>query len=115
MKKNKSQTMRILDGFVTAVVVVTSATLVASGVCISRMNTEYLETGVRAAKIVAERESRQIFLTENESIKLVPDKNYYQIADKVLSFLPPPINTVYITAKEIKNAVESSETNSGNF
>ena len=106
MKKNKSQTMRILDGFVTAVVVVTSVTLVASGVCISRINTEYLETGVRAAKIVAERESRQIFLTENESIKLTPDKNYYKIADKVLTFLPPPINTVYLTAKEIKREIE---------
>ena len=105
MKKDKSQTMRILDGFVTATVIITSATLVASGVCISRINTEYLETGVRAAKIVAERENRQIFLTENESISLPSDKDFYRIADRVLTFMPPPVNTIYLTVKEFKNAV----------
>jgi len=109
MNRNKSQTVRILDGFVTAVVVITSVTLIASGICISKVNTEYLETGIRAAKIVAERESREIFLTENESISLTPDKNYYALADRVLSFLPPPINTVYLTAKEIKNALSEEK------
>lgn len=106
MKKEKSQTMHILDGFVTAAVIITSATLVASGVCVSRINTEYLETGVRAAKIVAERENRQIFLTENESIKLPSDKDFYKISDRILTFLPPPINTVYLTVKEFKDALK---------
>ena len=99
--------MRILDGYVTAVVIITSVTLVASGICISRMNTEYLETGVRAAKIVAERESRQIFLTENEAISLPSDSRFYYIADKVLTFLPPPVNTVYLAAKEFREAEEN--------
>ena len=105
MKKEKTQTMRILDGFVTAVIIITAATLVAAGVSISRMNTEYLETGVRAAKIVAERDSRQIFLSGSEPLQLSSDEGF-KIADKVMSLLPPPINTVYLTVKEFKNSTK---------
>lgn len=103
MKKEKSQTAAIIDGFVTAVVVITAATLIASGVSISRINTEYLETGVRAAKIVAERDSRQIFMTDSEKILFNADNKYDKV-DTFLMFLPPPVNTVYLTIKQIANS-----------
>ena len=99
MKKEKSQTAKIIDGFVTAVVVITAATLISSGISISRINTEYLETGVRAAKIVAERDSRQIFLSDSEAVIFSADNKYDKV-DKILTFLPPPVNTVYLTIKE---------------
>ena len=103
MKKEKSQTAKIIDGFVTAVVVITAATLIASGISISRINTEYLETGVRAAKIVAERDSRQIFLSDSEAV-IFSAKNKYEKAEKILAFMPPPINTAYLTIKQIANS-----------
>lgn len=102
MKKEKSQTLRIIDGFVTATVIAISATLVASGVSISRINTEYLETGVRAAKIVAARESKEIFLSESDAISLSLTENGFDVG-KVIQLLPPPINTVYLTIKEFEN------------
>lgn len=96
--------MRIIDGFVTVVVILTAATIVASGISVSRINSEYLETGERAAKIVAERESRQIFVTDSDSITLTPERDNSFI-ENILSFLPPPINTVYLAVREIRNAV----------
>lgn len=99
MKKEKNQTAKIIDGFVTAVVVITAATLIASGISISRINTEYLETGVRAAKIVAERDSRQIFMSDSEAVIFSAD-NKYEKAEKILAFMPPPVNTIYLTIKE---------------
>ena len=106
MKNEKNQTMRIIDGFITAVVIITSVTLVASGIAISKANTEYLETGVRAPRIVAEKESVQIFVSESESVTLASDKGYSKTAEKVLSFLPPPVNTVFIAFREIRDAAD---------
>lgn len=104
MKNEKSQTMKIIDGFVTTVVILTAATLVASGVSVSRMNTEYLETGVRSAKIVAEKDSRQIFVANDDSVLLTPQRDY-SIIGKIMSFLPPPVNTAYLAVKEIRSSV----------
>lgn len=104
MPKEKSQTKRILDGYVTAIVIVTALTLVASGISVSKINTDYLESGVRASKIVAERDSQQILVTQDKSILLKSDKNYPAIADKILTFLPPPINTVYLSVREFISA-----------
>ena len=109
MKNEKNQIKRIIDGFITAVVIITSVTLVASGIAVSKANTEYLETGVRASKIVVEKESVQIFVSESEAITLAADKDYSEIAGKILSFLPPPVNTVYIAAREIKNYLDSKK------
>ena len=104
LKKDKTQTQKILDGFVTTVVLITSLTLVASGIAVSRMNTEYLETGVESAKIVAERDSRQIFISDSESTTYAPERDY-SFMEKILSFLPPPVNTVYLALREFRNAV----------
>ncbi len=92
--------MRIADTFVAVTVIILSLTLIASGISISKINSDYLESGIRSAKIVAERESIQILLTKNNSLLLSPEKNYADTADKILTFLPPPVNTVYLTVKE---------------
>lgn len=114
MKKVKNHTVKIIDAYITAVVVIISMTLVASGIAITRINTEYLETGIRSAKIIAERESMQILLTQNNSV-LFPQKNgLADAADRVLTFLPPPVNTVYLTLKEFKSASENSSAASDN-
>ena len=101
MKKEKNQTQRIIDSFITAVILIFSFTLVGCGVAISKINTDYMETGVRAGKIVAERESQQISVTMHDGIQLKTQTDYLQIADKILTYLPPPVNTTYLVAKEI--------------
>lgn len=105
MQKDKTQTRRIIEAYVTVVVLVTAVTLVFSGIAISKINTDYMETGVRAGKIVAERENMQISVTTHEGIKLTPSRNYLDVADKVLTFLPPPVNTTYLTVKEIAEII----------
>ncbi len=105
MFKKKKQTMRILDGFLTAVIIISAVTLVCSGIAISKVNTDYMETGVRAAKIVAERESMQISVATHEGIKLAPRYNFP--IESILKFLPPPLNTAYFIAEELMNTAES--------
>lgn len=106
MKKIKTQTFRLLNGFITSVVIITSVILVGSGIAISKTNTDYMSTGVRAAKIAASRESRQISIVMNDSILLAPKQNL-PLAEKVLPFLPPPINTGYILFKELSEKKRS--------
>ncbi len=105
MLAKKTQTLRILDGFLTSVIIISAATLVCSGIAISKVNTDYMETGVRAAKIVVERESMQISVTTHEGILISSD--YDLPIDTVLQFLPPPINTTYFIAKELTEPVEN--------
>lgn len=105
MQKDKPQARRIIDAYVTIVVLVTAFTLVMTGIAISKINTDYMQTGVRAGRIVAERESMQISITTHDGIELQPKKSYLEIADKVLTFLPPPVNTTYLIAKEIVELV----------
>ncbi len=113
MNKDKTQTARILECFLTAVIIISAVTLVFSGVAISKVNTDYMETGVRAAKIVAERENMQISVTTHEGILLSPQKNFP--VDMILKLLPPPVNTSYFIAKELtdfaKNNFSGNETN----
>lgn len=108
--KYKSQTVRILGCFLTVVVMISSIMLLMSGIAISKMNTDYMETGVRAGKIVAERESRQISLTTHKGLKLSPvaDNDYL---DKILTYMPVPINTTYLIVKNISEFIDAqSET-----
>jgi hypothetical protein len=108
MQKEKKQTVRILDSFVTVIVVLVAATLVASGIAISKVNTEYMTTGVKAAKIVAERDNEEISISMSDKLILSEHDNF-SIGDKILSLLPPPINTAYLAVKEIKSAVLEKE------
>lgn len=102
--KEKKQYIRILDGFVTTVVVLTAATLIASGIAISKVNSEYMATGIKAAKIVAERENQEIAISLDDKLLVAPKSNFSAV-DEVLSLLPPPINTGYMIFKEINSAV----------
>lgn len=110
MQKDKTQTRRIIETYVTVVVLITAATLVMTGIAISKINTDYMQTGVRAGKIVAERESTQISVTTHEGITLTPKRDYLAVADKILTFLPPPVNTTYLMVKEIAEMVQDKET-----
>ncbi len=103
MLKEKTQTARILDGFVTVIIIASAVILVLSGVAISKVNTDYMETGIRAEKIVAERSSMQISLTTHDGI-FISSENDLPI-DTILTFLPPPVNTVYLITNEIIDMV----------
>ena len=93
MKRYKSQFMRITDVFIGLTVIITAAMLVASGLAVTKINTEYMETGVRAVKIVAERENEEIFFSMNEKKFATPEKLGQRI-EKAAYFLPAPLNTV---------------------
>lgn len=101
MKSYKSQTVRLTEKFITAVVIIVSVMLVSSGIAIAKVNTEYMSTGVRAAKIVAERDNEEIFVSMNDRKFRAADKILYDRVDSVLSFAPAPINTGYFIFKEI--------------
>lgn len=101
MKKYKSQTAKITEAFITAVVVVFSVTLVASGIAISKVNSDYMSSGVRTAKIVAERENQEIFFTMNERKFKASDEEINGRIESVLSLMPAPVNTGYYIFKEI--------------
>ena len=104
MKQEKTQTQRILDVFVTSVILIVGITLVTSGIAVSKINTDYLESGVATGKIIAERDAQQISLTTHDGLKLTSEQNPETIK-KVLTFLPPPINTTYMIAEEIKEII----------
>lgn len=101
MKSEKTQTRKIIETYITVVVLITAMMLVLSGIAVSKINTDYMETGVRAGKIVAERQSQQISLTTHEGIELKAQTDYLSAIDKVITCLPPPFNTTYLIAKEI--------------
>lgn len=104
MNKKKSQTIRIIETYITVIVLLTALTLIFSGISISKINTDYMETGVKAGKIVAERENTEISLTTHNGITLSAENNL-NIMNNILSFLPPPINTSYLIFQEISKNV----------
>lgn len=104
MKKYKSQFMRITDVFVGLTVIITAATLVASGLAVTRINTEYMETGVRAVKLVAERENEEIFFSLNEKKFSAPEK-LGQGLEKAVYLLPAPLNTVVYFIDKINELI----------
>ena len=101
MKSEKTQTRKIIETYITVVVLITAMMLVLSGIAVSKINTDYMETGVRAGKIVAERQSQQISLTTHEGIELKAKTDYLPVIDKIITCLPPPVNTTYLIAKEV--------------
>ena len=107
--KEKSQMRRLIDAYIATVAIVTAATLVMTGVAISKINTDYMQTGERAGRIVAERENAQISLTTHEGITIAPEGDYLAVADKILTFLPPPVNTTYLMIKEVVSAVREGK------
>ena len=51
--KYKTQFSRITDTFIGVTAVILAAVLVVSGMAVTKINTEYMETGIKTAKIVA--------------------------------------------------------------
>lgn len=111
MYRSKSQTRRIIDTYVTVIILVISITLILSGIVISKINTDYLENGIRAGKIVAERENTQISIINHNGVKLENNNFLYlNVIDRTLPFLPPPVNTSYLLVQEIqKIKIDKSE------
>lgn len=105
MKRYKTQFSRITDTFVSVTAVITAAILVASGLAVTKVNTDYTESGVKTAKIVSERENEEIFFSMNGR-KFAPTQNIGNKLKFYAYFLPAPLNAVYYlgekTAKKIK-------------
>ena len=106
MKKQKTQMQRIIDCFVTSIIIIVAAILISSGIAISKINTDYLESGVRAGKIVAERKAQQISVTTHEGITLSGETNPEKYT-KILAYLPPPVNTAYMLVENVTEIIES--------
>lgn len=106
MKKQKTQTQRIIDCFVTLVILIVAATLISSGIAISKINTDYLESGIRAGKIVAERTAQQISVTTHEGITLSGETNPGKYVE-FLAYLPPPVGTTYMLFENITDIIEN--------
>lgn len=100
MLRSNSQLIGIINGFITAAVIIISISLVASGIAISKVNSEYMETGVRAAKIIAERENEQISVSLNDAM-MYEGSSKAEILEKVLELMPPPVNTGYYIYREL--------------
>ena len=94
MKNESNQLTRIINGFITASVIIISVSLIAAGIATSKVNSEYMETGVRAAKIVAERENEQISLSLNDT-QMYSGEGSSDKIEVALSLMPPPVNTGY--------------------
>lgn len=94
MKNGRKQLTGIINGFITAAVIIISVSLVTSGIAISKVNSEYMETGVRAAKLIAERENEQISVSLNDAM-MYEGNTQTERLEKVLELMPPPVNTGY--------------------
>lgn len=101
MKYEKTQAQKVFDSFLTCVILILGLTVVASGIAVSKINTDYLETGVKSGKIIAERQAQQISLTTHDGLTLTSesDPDFFK---KIFSFLPPPINTGYYIYNEFQ-------------
>lgn len=108
MKQYKTQLERINDAFIGVTVVIIAATLVASGLAVSKVNTEYMETGIKAEKIIAERENEEIFFSLGGR-KFSPPKKLEEKLNSVALYLPAPLNGMVYIADEIFNLITKNE------
>lgn len=108
MQKNKFQSIKITEAFITAVVVAVSVTLVASGIAISKINTEYMTSGIRAAKIVAERDNQEIFISMNDKKFSADGNDLSKKIEFALSVMPAPVNTGYFIYNEINSLINNT-------
>ncbi len=99
MKSYKTQFAKITDTFISVTAVITAAILVASGLAVTKVNTEYMESGVRTAKIVSERENEEIFFSMNGR-KFSPPESLSEKLKDSLYFLPAPLNAIYYFGEE---------------
>ncbi len=105
MKSYKTQLSKITDTFIGVTAVITAVMLVASGIAVSKINTEYMATGVKTAKIVAERENEEIFFTLGER-KFSSPKNLKTDVQTIGYLLPAPLNAVYYIYEKASERVK---------
>ena len=105
MKSYKTQYARISDAFIGVTAVITAVTLVASGIAVSKINTEYMATGVKTAKIVAERENEEIFFSLGEK-KFSSPKRINDNIKTIGYLLPAPLNAVYYIYEKVSERVK---------
>lgn len=86
MKSYKTQFARITDAFIGVTAIITAVTLVASGIAVSKINTEYMATGIKTAKIVAERENEEIFFSLGGKKVFLSEKYKRKFQNNRLSF-----------------------------
>lgn len=100
MKSYKTQFARITDAFIGVTAIITAVTLVASGIAVSKINTEYMATGIKTAKIVAERENEEIFFSLGGK-KFSSPKNIKEKFKTIGYLLPAPLNAVYYIYEKV--------------
>lgn len=100
MKGYKTQFSRITDAFIGVTVIITAVMLVASGIAVTKINTEYMATGIKTAKIVAERENEEIFFTLGGR-KFSSPKSLKDNLQTVGYLLPAPLNTMYYIYEKV--------------
>lgn len=105
MKSYKTQFTRISDAFIGVTAVIMAVTLVASGIAVSKINTEYMATGVKTAKIVAERENEEIFFSLGEK-KFSSPKRINDNIKTIGYLLPAPLNAVYYIYEKVSERVK---------
>lgn len=105
MKSYKTQYARISDAFIGVTAVITAVTLVASGIAVSKINTEYMATGVKTAKIVAERENEEIFFSLGKK-KFSSPKRINDNIKTIGYLLPAPLNAVYYIYEKVSERVK---------
>ena len=98
--KYKTQFSRITDTFIGVTAVILAAVLVASGMAVTKINTEYMETGIKTAKVVAERENEEIFFSLNGR-KFSPVQSMDEKLRTAVRLLPAPLNAVFYLGEEI--------------
>ena len=99
MKSYKTQFARITDAFIGVTAIITAVTLVASGIAVSKINTEYMATGIKTAKIVAERENEIFFSLGGK--KFSSPKNIKENFKTIGYLLPAPLNAVYYIYEKV--------------
>lgn len=100
MKSYKTQFARITDAFIGVTAIITAVTLVASGIAVSKINTEYMATGIKTAKIVVERENEEIFFSLGGK-KFSSPKNIKENFKTIGYLLPAPLNAVYYIYEKV--------------
>lgn len=108
VKKIKTQARRITEAYIGATALITAAMLVMSGIAVTKVNTEYMSTGIKAAKIVAERENEEIFVSMNGR-KFAASKDIEESLKTAVGFLPAPLNAVHYFVGEIQNVSDYFE------
>lgn len=106
MENFRTQLRGIIEKFIGVTVIILAITLVASGFAVTKINTDYMETGVRTAKIIAERENEEIFFSLNGR-KFSPSQKLGDKLETASYFMPAPLNALVYVGREITDFINN--------